>query len=95
MRRNSLYMCGIIVFTSRSWSRPRFAGKTIDQIREFHQIGEPHKRPSIAHDHFRIRTDKISPLRGKRPNGGIVGLQQKAFAMSVVAPADTWQLPCE
>jgi hypothetical protein len=95
--------CGVIRFTVAAklylrfaaQSRHRFADKATHQIGQLHQVGEPQKRLSIAHDDFRIRAHKISPLRGDRPNCGIIGLQQKAFAIAVVSPVDTWQLPCE
>jgi hypothetical protein len=69
--------------------------KTTHQIDQLHQVSDPQNRSPIAHDDFRIRACKISPLRGNRPNSGIVSLQQKAFAMTAVSPADTSQLPCE
>jgi len=75
--------------------RRRLAGKAIHQIDQFHQVGDPQKRSPIAHDDVRIRAHKISPLRGNRPHSAIVSLQQKTFAMPIVSPADTWQLPCE
>jgi len=62
---------------------------------DIQQVADPQKRSSIAHDDLRIWAYKISPLWRNRPNGGIVGLQQKAFAVPVVSPADTWQRPCE
>jgi len=49
----------------------------------------------MAHDDFRIQTHKVSPLRRDRPDSAVVGLQQNAFAMAVVPPADAGQLPSE
>jgi hypothetical protein len=34
-------------------------------------------------------------LRRDRPDSAVVGLQQNAFAMAVVPPADAGQLPSE
>jgi len=87
MRHNYLYKPPVIASL--------ICRKGAHQIGQLHQVGDPQKRSPIAHDDFRIRAYKISPLRGDRPNGGIASLQQKAFAMLVVSPADTWQLPCE
>jgi len=73
----------------------RFAGKALHQIGQLQQVADSQKRSSITHDDLRIGAHKISPLWRNRPNGGIAGLEQKAFAVPVVPPANTRQWPCK
>ena len=46
----------------------------------------------MTHDDVRIGAHNISPPRRDRPDGTVARLQQKPFAISVVAPADAWQM---
>ena len=49
----------------------------------------------MTHDDFWIRAYKIRPLWRNRPYGSAVSLQQKAFAIPVVALADAGKLAPE
>ena len=60
---------------------------------QLHQVHCAHECPSTSDDDFWIRADKISPLRGNRPYGRAVILQQEAFAVPVISFADTGKLP--
>ncbi|ESX09826.1 hypothetical protein X767_32745 [Mesorhizobium sp. LSJC264A00] len=62
---------------------------------QFHQVRNQKERAPVARDNFWINAHKISPLRGKRPYGAIVGLQQQAFALQVTSLTNAGQLPSE
>jgi hypothetical protein len=62
---------------------------------KFHQVRNQQERAPVAGENFWINADKISPLRGKRPYGAIVGLQQQPFALQVTSLANAGQLPSE
>jgi hypothetical protein len=49
----------------------------------------------MTHDDLWIWVYKIGPLRRNRPYGGVINLQQEAFAVPVVSFADTGKLPPE
>jgi hypothetical protein len=73
----------------------RFAGKAIHQIGQLQQVGKPHNRPPITHHDFQIWAHEIGPLGRNRPNRRVIGLQQEAFAMTIVSSTDTRQLSRE
>ncbi|CDM60133.1 hypothetical protein LPU83_pLPU83b_0137 (plasmid) [Rhizobium favelukesii] len=95
LRHNLVYISGIIILTLRSRPRCQPATKVFHHAGKFHQVRNQQESAPVARENFWINADKISPLRGKRPYGAIVGLQQQPFALQVTSLTNAGQLPSE
>ena len=63
LRRNLLYIGGIIIFTCSRANLNRVAGKAGHKISRLHQVRDPANGVTAAHDNFRVCVRKIGPLR--------------------------------
>jgi len=88
LRRHLPYTCGKITLTLLWSFRAPLRAKTRHQTGEVHQVREPEECAASSHDHFKIRGDKVSPLRGNRANRSVVDAQQKPLAGPVIPFAD-------
>jgi hypothetical protein len=95
MRRNLIYIRGIITFTPVARSRSHSPEEILHQIAELHPVGEAQQQTPFTHHDFRIRTCKIGPSHRNRPNLAAIGLQQKSLAIAIVPLAYAAQLPLE
>ena len=75
MRRNPVYGCGIITFTSLARARRRSPSQLLHQIDEIHPIGHAQKQAPSTHYDFRISAPEICPPHGNRPNSAGVRFQ--------------------
>jgi hypothetical protein len=68
-------------------------GKTRHKTGELHQVHDPKECASLPHNDFRIRGDRVGPLRWKRANGLVVDTQQQTLAGPVIPLPDADELP--
>ena len=64
MRRNLVYICGIITLTPFARARRRSPQKILDQIGEIRPIGHAQKQTPFTHHDFRISAPEIRPPHG-------------------------------
>jgi len=95
MRRNPVYISGIIAFTPLARSRDRSPQQILHQIGKLHPVGHPQKQTPFTHQDFKIRAPEIGPPHGNRPNPAAVRLQQKTLPVAIVSLAHAAQLPQE
>ena len=95
MRRNPVYIRGIVTFTPLARSRDRSPQEVLHQIGKLHPVGHAQKQTSFTLHDFRIRAPEIGPSHRNRPNPAAVRLQQKTLPVAIVSLAHAAQLPLE
>ena len=50
--------------------------ETRHQSSKFHQVGDAQERTPLAHDHLRIGSGEVRPLRGNGADSLVIDLQQ-------------------
>ena len=63
------------------------SAEAIDQLGEFHQVGDTHQRTRIPHDDLGIWGDQIRPLLGKRAHRVLIDREQHAHTVPVASLA--------
>jgi len=91
MRRNPVYISGIIPLTPLTRLRSRSPHQILHQIGELHPVGEAQQQAPFTHHDFRIGALKIGPSHRNRPNLAAIGLQQKSLATEIVPLAHAAQ----
>ncbi len=88
LRHQFLYICGKITLTSgRSLTGP-LPGKARHEIGKLQQVYDPKECASLPDNDFRIRGDRVGPLRRNRANGPVIDPQQQPLAGAVIPLAD-------
>ena len=95
VRRNPVYIRGIITFTSPAHARRRSPQKILHQIGEIYPISHAQKQTAFTHHDFRISAPEIRPSHRNRPNLASVRFQQKPLSIAIVSLAHAAQLPLE
>ena len=87
--------CGVFAFTVAAQFALHIIGRLhriasaepLDQSSELHKVRNAEKCALLAHDHLRIRSDNVGPLRRNRAAGFPIDPQQQASAIAGIALA--------